>query len=142
MLKTTISFVSENYFIPKEELVAKEEAFPGDGYLKKKFAILWEEAVICEWSESVSDYSSWVVYGIGRETCTDQGEPFKLIKRICHSSLSGLFVERYRKLLSTVKEQQERIKELEFKNTRLLYSPGGEGALEAQRHFESFIPDK
>ncbi|BAU80010.1 hypothetical protein A9K97_gp341 [Tokyovirus A1] len=137
MLKTTISFISESYPIPEAELVVREERDFGDGYLRKKFVIVWENVVVCEWSETVSDYSNWTVYSIGRETYTDQGEPFKRIKKICYSNLSGLFVEKYKSLLTTVKEQQSKIKELENENAKLLYAPGGEGALKAQRHFES-----
>ncbi|ADB03881.1 hypothetical protein MAR_ORF096 [Marseillevirus marseillevirus] len=137
MLKSVLSFVSEQYLVPEEDIVFTEEKKSGDGYLQKKFVVQWGNLTACEWTETVSDYSDWIVYGIGRFTFTDQGKPFGELKRMCSANLSGPFIERYKSLLQTVDEQQKRIKELEEENARLLYAPGAEGALEAQRHFES-----
>ena len=138
MLKSRVlSFISEDYLISQEDISVEEEKKLGEGFLLKKFSVFWGADKICEWSETVSESSEWVIYSIDKLSFTSEKATFEYIQQICHKRLFASLVVKHRDLMMQVKEQQETIKKLSCENTHLRYSPGGEGALEAQKHFET-----
>ncbi|AMQ10974.1 hypothetical protein [Brazilian marseillevirus] len=137
MLQATISFISENYLVPESEILVSQKETLNNGFLVKKVAIIWEEKEVCTWSESIHDESHWIVYSFASGSFAGFERSFEEIKIMCITSILPIFIPRQRDLLKKVDEQSQRIRELEDENTRLRYAPGGEGALEAEKHFRT-----
>nr|WRK65488.1 bZIP domain containing protein [Marseillevirus futianmevirus] len=109
----------------------------------RKTTISYNDNVICEWREVVSEQTGGVTYNLPKGLCfSNEYFAFERIKNACNAKLVISLSRMYKSLSSTVEQQRDKIKELEEEICRLRFSPGGEGALEAEEHFYSLTGEK
>nr|WQM87001.1 hypothetical protein [Marseillevirus cajuinensis] len=143
MLKKVLEFIHETYPFPPEEIVPNTRLYRTEYCLLKNYTVSHNGKVVCEWREVVSEQTGGTTYNLVGGLCfSDERLVFERIKDSCNSKLVLRLSEMYRALSSVAKQQRDKIKELEEENCRLRFSPGGEGALEAEKHFYSLTGEK
>nr|WRK65353.1 hypothetical protein MarFTME_308 [Marseillevirus futianmevirus] len=142
LLQEVLNILAEEHKVA-DAVVKKAESFYAHRRIGERIDVCTSDGkrIICSWTEAKDENDAfvWAVYGVITKREREKVLEFVTQQLDASSYLFRVCRERAKKLEAEIAELLLENKRLRDENTELLFSPGGRGALEAQRHFESLV---
>nr|WNL49578.1 hypothetical protein MarFTMF_062 [Marseillevirus sp.] len=140
ILPLVLGYLNDKCLIPSSEVLAASMfSRKGDARFFECCMFLkeFEETSFCRWSELVALENGENL----EETHPEEAELQKIVDKIKQEISESAVVRLVccRKYKAGIEENLEIIRELQEDILELEYSPGGRGALQAQKHFEELV---